>query len=235
VIQTRRRAIPLTDGAASHEMRPRSVLPEAVSAPSVVLPTIAHALDVQETPGRWLPDVLADALREQRLLVGLDNLENELASTPALVELLNRCPRLTLLITSRSPLRVSVEQRMTTPALSLPDHGDTPDIAAFAALRTIALFVARARAAHPEFALDADHAAAVIAICRRLDGLPLAIELDAVWVRVLPPSTLLDQLGRRLPMLHGGGKDQPGRLRAMRDAIAWSYGLLSAEAAAHAS
>jgi predicted ATPase len=199
----------------------------AVGDPSLVVPTIARALEIQEAPGRPLMKALADALRDRRMLVVLDNLEHLLAGARDLVTLLNRCPRLALLVTSRSPLRLSIEQRMATPPLALPSPGDTPDIAALADLGAIALFVARARAVHHGFGLDTGNAAAASDICRRLDGLPLAIELAAAWVRVLPPAALLERLEQRLPLLHGGAADQPGRLRTMRDAIAWSYDLLS--------
>ena len=203
----------------------------AISDPSLVFPAIARALDVRETPERPLIDSLIDALRDRRLLLVLDNFEHVLAAAFDLARLLAACPRLTILVSSRAALRLSGEQLFLTPPLALPAPDERPALEDLAAAEAVALFVLRARLVSPDLVLDADNALAIAEICRRLDGLPLAIELAAAWVRVLPPAALLARLEQRLPLLRGGAADQPVRLRTMRDAIAWSYDLLTAEEA----
>ena len=126
-------------------------------------------------------------------------------------------------------LRISGEQDFPVPALALPDAETASTVEAVGAAPAVQLFVTRAQAARPDFVLTAANATAVAAICRRLDGLPLAIELAAARTRHLPAPTLLRHLERPLPILTGGPRDQPIRLRAMRDAIGWSYDLLSAD------
>jgi non-specific serine/threonine protein kinase len=126
-------------------------------------------------------------------------------------------------------LRVQGEHRVRIAPLTLADIGDSPDMGDLENFGAIALFVERARDVNHEFALNAGNAAAVVEICRRLDGLPLAIELAAAWARLLPPVALLGLLERRLPLLSGGSSDQPARLRTMRDAVAWSHDLLPIE------
>ncbi|MGH2617821.1 MAG: ATP-binding protein, partial [Thermomicrobiales bacterium] len=202
-----------------------------IPSPSLVLPAIARALEVRDAPGRPLAGALQAALRDRAMLLVLDNFELLVGAAAAsdLADLLQRCPGLVLLATSRVPLHMRGEQRVRLAPLALPDSGTVSDVSQLGTFGAIALFVERARDASHEFALDAGNAAAVVEICRRLDGLPLAIELAAAWVRLLPPIALLGQLERRLPLLRGGSSDQPARLRTMRDAIAWSHDRLSNE------
>jgi len=201
----------------------------AVGRAEFVLSTFARALDVRESPDRSLADGLVAALRERRLLLVLDNFEHLLEAAIDLDDILTNCPRLTMLVTSREPLRLSGEQRFPTSPLSLPSAGEAVAPEHVATYEAIALFVERARQVRPEFTLDAGNAATVLEICRRLDGLPLAIELAAAWLRVLSPADLLTRLERRLPLLTGGAADQPVRLQTMRDAIDWSFDLLSGD------
>ena len=203
----------------------------AVSDPALVLSAIAQALDIRETLERPLPEALMAALRDRHLLLVLDNFEHVLATAAELAQLLEACPAVTALVTSRAPLRLRGERRFPTPPLTLPAPSDSPAIADLAGYEAIALFVERAQSDQHEFTLDPGNADDVVEICRRLDGLPLAIELAAAWMRMLPPPELLRRLETRLPLLHGGASDQPGRLQSMRTAIAWSYDLLSEDEA----
>ncbi|MCA9876770.1 MAG: AAA family ATPase [Thermomicrobiales bacterium] len=198
---------------------------------TLVLPAIAHALEIRETLERPVARALVAALRDRQLLLVLDNLEHVLAAAHELGLLLAACPRLTLLVTSREPLRLAAEQRFRIEPLALPDLGARLTLDTLSGYEAIALFIARARSVRRGFSLTVENRVAVIEICRRLDGLPLAVELAAAWVRVIPPASLLAGLNERLPLLHGGAEDQPARLRTMRDAIAWSHDLLTPEEA----
>jgi predicted ATPase/DNA-binding CsgD family transcriptional regulator len=197
----------------------------AIVDPDLVLPAIAHALGLRETGERPVETVLADFLRPRRTLLVLDNLEQVLPVAPRLARLLAECPALLILATSRAALRVSGEQEYPLAPLTLPspDHDDTP----LAANPAVALFVQRAQAARHSFALTESNGPVIAEICRRLDGIPLAIELAAAWSKVLSPHALLARLSQRLDLLTGGPRDAPTRLRTMRDAIAWSYDLIS--------
>ncbi len=202
----------------------------AVRDPGLVLPTIAAALGVREAGDRPLADRLAAALRGRAPLLVLDNLEQVPAAAPRLAALLAACPGLTVLATSRAPLRVSGERTLGVPPLALPARpggtGGPSPLEEVAGTEAVRLFVERAQAARSGFALTAANAAAVAEICARLDGLPLAIELAAARAGALPPAALLARLERRLPLLTGGNRDSPARLRTMRDAIGWSHDLL---------
>ena len=169
------------------------------------------------------------ALGDRRLLLVLDNFEHLLPAASDIAGLLTQCPRLTMLVTSREPLRLSGERRFPLSPMALPGTDDVSAPDQLSSFEAIALFVERARQVQPDFTLDAGNASTVLAICSRLDGLPLAIELAAAWLRILSPVALLSKLERRLPLLTGGAPDQPARLRTMYDAIAWSHGLLSEE------
>jgi len=192
-----------------------------------VLPTIADALGVRERPGQPLRETLARFLAPKQLLLLLDNCEQVLAAAPEIAALVAACPRLAVLATSRAALRVRGEHEAPLLPLPLPESDRRSSVAELVDVPSVALFLQRAVASQPTFTLSADNAPAVAAICRRLDGLPLAIELAASWVRILPPSALLDRLEQRLLMLTGGSRDLPPRQRTMRDAIAWSYDLLA--------
>ena len=196
--------------------------------PELVLPTIAQALDLPELGDRPLAEQLAAISRRQRLLLVLDNVEQVVEAAPRVTTLLGECPGLKALVTSRVALRVTGEHEFPVPPLSLPDCPESalPPLEELARNDAVALFLARSQAVLPGFALTAENALDVVAICSRLDGLPLAIELAAAWVRVLPPEALVARLSSRLALLTGGARDQPTRLRTMRDAIAWGHDLL---------
>ncbi|MCC6792047.1 MAG: AAA family ATPase, partial [Thermomicrobiales bacterium] len=198
----------------------------AISDPALVVPTIAASLGVRESEHRVVRR-LTDHLSGQPALLVLDNVEQVIEAAPDVVELLVACPDLTVLATSRVVLRVSGEHDLPLPPLDLPvDHlsRTSTEIAGSAA---VALFVQRAQAANPAFLLTDANAPDVARICARLDGLPLAIELAAAHSRTLSPTELLARLDDRLGWLVGGPRDQPRRLRTMREAIAWSYDRLS--------
>jgi predicted ATPase/DNA-binding XRE family transcriptional regulator len=202
-----------------------------ITDPALVLPAIARALDIRETLGRPVAEALMMALRNLRLLLVLDNFEHVLEAAPAVAGLLTVCPRLTVLVTSRAPLRLSGERRFATPPLAFPAPNDQPAFEVLADFAAIALFVERARAVQHGFALTAENANAIVEIGRRLEGLPLAIELAAGWAHMLSPSELRRRLEPRLPLLRGGAEHQPVRLQTMRQAIAWSYDLLAEDEA----
>jgi non-specific serine/threonine protein kinase len=197
-----------------------------ISDPALVLPTVARTFGLREGPDRPLPEQLADRLGGRRFLLVLDNLEQVAAAAADLADLLGLCPGLKVLATSRVLLRVSGEHRYSVPPLHLPDLSRLPALSELAATEAIALFAQRAHAADPAFALTEASAPTVAAICARLDGLPLAIELAAARVAHLSLPALLARLERALPLLTGGARDQPDRLRSMRTAIAWSVDLL---------
>ena len=166
------------DGAAFVDLTP-------IVDPTLVIPAIARCFGVREAGDRPVAERLADALRERRLLLVLDNFEQVVEAAPMLAALLAACPRLTALATSREPLRLSGEQVVSVGPLALP--GADADAGSIARAEAVALFVARAHAVRPEFALTEANAPAVAEICRRLDGLPLAIELAAARIAHLPP------------------------------------------------
>ncbi len=178
-------------------------------------------------PGLPPERALAAAINERRLLLALDNLEQVVEAATGIAGLLTACPHLAVLATSRVLLGVRGESALPVEPLLIPDAGDAPsDIAASPA---VMLFVTRAREARPGFAPDGADLATVAAICRRLDGLPLAIELAAARVKMLPPAALLERLKQTLPTLTGGARDLPDRQRTMASTIAWSHDLLSAD------
>ena len=198
----------------------------ALADPALVLPAIGQALGVRESGDRPLAERLGALLGERRLLLVLDNLEHLVDAAPQVAELLGACPGMTILATSRVVLRLSGEQVFPVPPLPLLDPTRPHNLTETAGNGAVALFVQRAHAADPEFALTAENAAAVVEIARRLDGLPLAIELAAARVRLFPPQALLARLGSRLTLLTGGARDLPARQQTLRGAIDWSYSLL---------
>jgi predicted ATPase/transcriptional regulator with XRE-family HTH domain len=196
-----------------------------VSSAERVLPAIAQALDLLDS-GRPLAAALADRLRSEEVLLVLDNLEHLLAATPEIAALLAAAPSLKLLCTSRTALRIVGEHEFFVPPLPLPDLIRLPGVDSFAQNPALALFVARAQAIHPGFAVTAEHLHPLAEICHRLDGLPLAIELAATRIKLFSPAAILARLDRRLPFLTGGHRDAPARQRTLEAAIAWSYDLL---------
>src|SRR5215207_1006872 len=201
----------------------------AVADPLLIPSAIAQQLGVRERGDRPIGERLIAALHDRRLLLVLDNFEHVLPAAPFVAELLAACPALSILVTSRTMLRLSGEQRFPVPPMTLPDPTITTTATAARQADAVQLFVQRAQAAQPGFVLTDENAGIVAAICRRLDGLPLAIELAAARIPVLPQRALLDRLDRRLLLLTGGPLDAPACLRTMRDAIAWSYDLLPSE------
>jgi predicted ATPase/DNA-binding XRE family transcriptional regulator len=191
---------------------------------ALVLPTIAGALGIKEAEGKSAREAIHDHLRNRRSLLVLDNLEHLLEVVPEIVALVEACPELTVLATSRAPLRVRGEQEYPVGPLGMPDPTRTPLVGAVAATPAAGLFVDRAKAASPSFELTDANAASVAAICWRLDGLPLAIELAAARARFLGPTALLSRLDRALEA--GGARDLPERQQTMRNTIDWSHELL---------
>lgn len=200
-----------------------------VTDPSLVVPAIARALDVRESSGQPIETTVKIYLQGRQMLLVLDNAEHVLAAAPEVAELLAACPTVTVLVTSRAPLRIRGEQEYPIPPLSVPELTHIPTPEDVIASEAAQLFVERARAVAPNFELTRANAVAIAAICRRLDGLPLALELAAPWVKLLAPSAILARLDRALPLLSGGARDLPERQRTMRDTIAWSYNLLDVD------
>lgn len=202
--------------------------------PDLVLTSIAQTLGLRERGASSLLGSLQSDLQDKHLLLVLDNFEHLLAAAPGVGELLAACPRLKILVTSRAALHLYGEHEYTVPPLALPNAthlttrgGDpTSDLAQVAA---VTLFVQRAQAVQPGFALTPANAVAVGEICLRLDGLPLAIELAAAKLKLFAPHALLARLTQRLTLLTGGAQDMPERQRTLRDEIAWSYDLLAAD------
>ena len=201
--------------------------------PRLVATSILQALGLTDVGARPAAERLRDVLRDKRLLMVLDNFEQVLDAGLLVGTLLENCPRLAMLVTSRTALRLRGEQEYPVPPLPVPPPPDGSDgplaIENLSALPAVALFVERARAVSPVFTLTEENASAVAKICRHLDGLPLAIELAAARSKVLTPQAMLDRLGHRLDLLTTGARDGPARHRTLREAIAWSHGLLSAE------
>jgi non-specific serine/threonine protein kinase len=194
--------------------------------PTLVPAAIAGALGLRAAGEQSLPDRLSTYLKRRHVLLVLDNFERVTQAGSTVASLLAACPDLTVLATSRISLHLSGEHRFPVPPLGLPELGRTVSASQVATAASVQLFCQRVRAATPGFALTDTNAAAVAAVCVRLDGLPLALELAAARSDVLSPAALLARLESRLPLLTGGPRDSPGRLQTMREAIAWSYDLL---------
>jgi predicted ATPase len=199
----------------------------SLTDPELVEPTVAQALQVSEADGQSIGERLLEYLQSRQLLLLLDNAEHLLSAAPLATRLLDAAPRLTLLVTSREPLRVRDERVVPVLPLALPDAEALPDLDRLSQVPAVALFVERVREVQPAFALTAANAQAVAEICRRLDGLPLALELAAARSNLLPPEALLARLVHRLPLLTRGARDVPQRQQTLRNTIAWSYDLLA--------
>src|ERR1700733_11372335 len=193
----------------------------------LVVSRVATAIGVAEEPGVPLIETLTDALRTRRLLLALDNCEHLIEACASLCQrLLAGSPGLQVVATSREALRVAAEAVWQVPPLALPPVGLTsaPELAAYDAVR---LFADRAAAAVPGFSLGPANVSSVVAVCRALDGLPLAIELAAARVRVLSVDQIASRLGDRFHLLTTGDRTAPPRQQTLRAAIDWSYDLLS--------
>jgi predicted ATPase/Tfp pilus assembly protein PilF len=192
----------------------------------LVLPTIADALSVREAAGQPLIDTLKAYLKDKALLLVLDNFEQVAETAPQVSQLLASCPQLKVLVTSRVPLSIRGEHEYAVPPLQLPNAQDLPPLELLTQYEAVRLFIERATEVKADFQVTNDNAPAVAAICVRLDGLPLAIELAAARVRMLSPDALLSRLSQRLRVLTGGAKDLPARQQTLRNTIEWSYDLL---------
>jgi predicted ATPase/transcriptional regulator with XRE-family HTH domain len=188
--------------------------------------TIARALEVHESGRRSARELLLEYLSERRILLVLDNFEHLLEAAPVIAELVSRCPRMAALVTSRTALRVQDERRYAVAPLATPGTTAAPGEPALADWPAVQLFMERARAAAPNFAIQADQASTVASICRRLDGMPLAIELAAARVPLLSPDALLRRLERPFPVLTAVTRDLPSRQQTLHNTLTWSYELL---------
>jgi len=201
---------------------PLATLTEA----ELLLPAVAETLGVRESGEQSLDETLKDYLGERRLLLVLDNFEQVLGAAPTVTELLAEAPGLKVLATSRTSLRLYGEHEFPVPPLTLPDLKHPPPLERLTQYEAVGLFVDRAHAVKPDFKVTNESAPAVAEICVRLDGLPLAIELAAARVKMLPPKAMLQRLSSRLKLLTGGARDLPERQRTLRATIEWSHALL---------
>jgi predicted ATPase/class 3 adenylate cyclase len=200
-----------------------------ITDPELVASTVAGPLGVKESGDRPLKEGLEAYLRDRNLLLVLDNFEQILEGASLVGELLGACPKLKVLATSRIPLRLYGEQEYPVPPLAVPNPGVLPPLEVLTQYEAVRLFVERARSVKPDFEITNESAPAVAKICARLDGLPLAIELAAARVKILPPEAMLGRIANRLKLLKGGARDLPARQRTLRGAIDWSHDLLGEE------
>jgi predicted ATPase/DNA-binding SARP family transcriptional activator len=198
----------------------------AVRDPALFGSALAQALGASETT-EGVEDMLAAELRDRSILLLLDNVEQLVPDVELVSRLLAAAPRLLVLATSRTPLRLAGEHEYPVPPLALPDPRAHPSFEELVANDAVRLFAARAGAVDPDFQLDEDNVAAVAHVCGRLDGLPLAIELAAARSKLLPPNTMSRRLDRALDLLVGGAQDLPGRQQTLRATLEWSHELLT--------
>jgi predicted ATPase len=199
----------------------------ALTDHTLVVSEMARTLGVVEQGGRPIIETLKDYLREKHLLLILDNFEQVTQAAPQAGQLLQVAPHVKVLVTSRVPLRVRGEKEYPVPPLSVPDPRHLPSLDELTQYEAVCLFIERATDVKPDFEVTNDNAPAVAEICVRLDGLPLAIELAAARVKMLPPEALLSRLSQRLKLLTGGARDLPARQQTLRNTIEWSYDLLN--------
>ena len=198
----------------------------AIREAELVGSAISQALGVRTEGGRSLIGSLREFLKTRRVLLLLDNFEQVISAAGLVAELLSECPLLKVVVTSREVLRIRAEHEFPVSPLGLPDLHRLPALGALSQIPAVALFIERARGVKPEFSLTQENARAVSSICARLDALPLAIELAAARIKLLPPQALLARLQSRLKLLTSGPRDLPARQQTLRDAIDWSYNLL---------
>ena len=202
----------------------------SLTDPGLIASVIVQTLGIREAGVQSPLEILKQSLRSARrapVLLLLDNFEHLVDAVPTVAELLTLGPKLKILVTSRSALHVYGENEFPVPPLALPESRSLPAVESLSQYPAVALFVQRAVAAKPDFQLTRENAAAVIEICARLDGLPLAIELAAARVKVLSPSSMQARLTSRLQLLTGGARDMPQRHQTLRAAMDWSYDLLT--------
>jgi len=243
--QTHSRLVTLTGVGGTGKTRLAQAVAEAVLAkfddgvflielagitdPALVPSSIAEALGITEIGSSSIPDVLKTYLRGSRMLLIIDNFEHVSAAAPQIGELLSATDSVKALVTSRIPLRLHGESEYAVPPLSVPAGPNDLSIDELLAFEAVRLFVERARNSNARFTLTEANMRSVAEICSRLDGLPLAIELAAAWVKLLPPHAILEKLEKRLNMLTRRSSDLPARQQTMRGAIEWSYNLLASE------
>jgi predicted ATPase/DNA-binding NarL/FixJ family response regulator len=201
----------------------------AAAQPELVAPSVARAIGIGDTSEQPAQQALAIALLHREMLLVLDNFEHVISAAPLVADLLARCPRLRILVTSRTLLRVAGEFALPVPPLALPDTGEGQHRDDLLQSPAVRLFVQRCQAVNPALDVSGASTEQIAEICQRVDGVPLAIELAAARVTHLSLEGLRERLERRLPLLTGGGRDRPLRLQTMRGAIAWSHDLLSVE------
>jgi predicted ATPase/class 3 adenylate cyclase len=197
-----------------------------ISEPDLVVPAIARALGLPDLGGVKAYDQLAYYLRERAALLVLDNFEQVLPAATEVGKILAACPRMKMLITSRSALRVYGENEFSVPTLKLPDTRSVEGPERLNQYESVRFFIERAEAAGGHIELTPENARAVVDICHRLDGLPLALELAAARTKIYAPAGLLARLEHRLAILKSGARDLPARQQTLREAIGWSYDLL---------
>ncbi len=200
-----------------------------VTDPEQVVPAIIRTLSISERSGQAPLSLLTSALKDKQILLLLDNCEQVVEAAVPLAELLAACPKLKLLVTSQVLLHVQAEHAFAVLPLSLPNPKRLPDLVTLSQYEAVALFIQRTQTVKPDFALTNANAPTVAAICARLDGLPLAIELAAARSKFFAPQALLSHLEQGLAVLTGGARDLPVRQQTLRGAMAWSYNLLEPE------
>jgi predicted ATPase/serine/threonine protein kinase len=202
----------------------------AVSDSALIAVVVGQTLGIRETGGRPALETLKDYLQHSLsgpLLLLIDNFEHVVAAAPVLSDVLGFAPNVKMLVTSRAPLHIYDEKEFPVPPLTLPDGKALPELTELAKVSAVSLFVQRAAAVKPDFRLTEENAAAVAEICARLDGLPLAIELAAARTKLLSPAAMVTRLASSLQLLTGGARDLPARQQTLRQAIDWSYNLLT--------
>ena len=220
-------ALACTESVRPHFTQVACVLLAPIGDPGFVIAAIAQAVEVRERDSRTLLDQISARLRDTKTLLLLDNFEHVLAAAADIAALLAACPLLTICVTSREPLRLPDEILYSVQPLALADPASQVPFEKLGEIAALDLFVRRARVVQPDFALTAETAPVVADICRQLDGLPLAIELAAVRLRVLTLLQIRERLGARLRLLTGGTDAASARQRTLRDTIGWSYDLLN--------
>jgi predicted ATPase/class 3 adenylate cyclase len=198
----------------------------AISDPLLVPSTVANTVGARAEGQREIIDSVRNHVRDREMLLVLDNFEQVLVAASVVAELLGASPRLRVMVTSREPLHLAGEQEFSVPPLGLPDGQGVAPLEEVMRCEAVELFIRRAEAVDPRFRVTEDNAPVVAELCRRLDGLPLAIELAASRTKVLPLEAILERLDRGLELLTGGPLDLPARQRTLRATIAWSHDLL---------
>ena len=200
-----------------------------ISDPALVVSSIAETLGIREWTGQSLLERLREDLRQKQVLLLLDNFEQVASAAVHVMNLLDACPKLKIMVTSREVLHVRAEHEFPVPPLALPDPKHLPDLATLSHYAAVALFIQRAQAIQPDFQMTNANARAIAEICARVDGLPLAIELAAARIKLLPPQALLGRIDQRLAVLTSTSRDVPTRQQTLRNTIGWSYNLLNVQ------